>query len=515
MKALLRPETFKYDIIANLPFELSLQIFSYLETYLLARSRRVSRRWFELLSALPKFSSSYLRLFFGARYPDRMEKGSSLACDLPRMTEELDAYRTGRAFSKRFFEWDLPYQSRHSMQSRMSYFKSQTAYCNGTVAWIDEDRGILRTLHLDANFANTYTVTEREALTHITLSESIVAATTVTGRCYVFELASGAVHVIRLQSALTLVSSLVSTGKTIAILQYQPAHRDSLLYLTTWSLTSRKTRSFSPDVCSVPTTTGRHSYNVLVHPEETSLIYLKQTIGPPPQLPNTRTSGETTIVVTRLALDGQMMSRSSLTIDNTSRDRELGTPVPCDNGGSFVIWSDHPHDDYQLVRLIYQSQTGSLELQLLPKLANAPSRYYPENIFYWEDSTYGFRVASKGSDDEMVVADFDQGVCRDAEMWSLSMTDRQAAVFNRYHEGRQIVGDDRFILVLHPKGFIAWCFDKTFTMANDCTFYREGRAAEIKRRLEDNERLKRKCLLCEECLGVGFIVRPPAAEVTL
>ena len=196
-----------------------------------------------------------------------------------------------------------------------------------------------------------------------------------------------------------------------------------------------------------------------------------------------------------------MMSRSSHIFDNAFQDRELGTSVPCDNRGSFVIWSDYPYEEYQLLRLIYRSQTGSLELQLLPQLVNAPYLLYPEDIFYWKDITYGFRIPSKGSDDEMFVADFDQGVCRDAEMWTLSMTDLQAAVFNRYHEGRQIVGDDRFILLLHPEGFIAWCFNETTTMANDCAFYHEDREAEIERCLEDYERLKGKGILRENCLS--------------
>ena len=361
--------------------------------------------------------------------------------------------------------------------------------------------------------------TERENLTHITLSESIVAATTVTGRCYIFELVSGVAHVIRLRSA--SVSSLMSTGKTIAIL-HKPAQPDFLVYLTTWSLTTRKTQSFSPDISSLAAkTTQRYSYKVLVDPTETSFIYFEQTRDPTLELLNMRGWGNMTFFATRLALDGQVMSRSSHTVNGAYQDRELRTPVPSDNGGTFVIWSDCLYmktpsiGDYRLLRLTYQMQTGALEFQLLPQLANSPDCLLLEDVFYWKDIVYGFRKGGGKRLNEIFVADFDQGVCREPEMWALSMTDREEEL-SRLISGRlRIVGDDRFILMLHPTGFIAWCFDKTVTMANDSALYREGRAKEMERRLEDQERLKARKYSCEECHCDSVIVRPPPAEAAL
>lgn len=514
MKALLRVEMFKCDIIAKLPMELSLQIFSYLEIYFLARSRRVSRKWMGLLSSSPKLSYHYLRPFFGARYPRDVGKGPSMAGDLSRTLEEVDAYRTGRAFTKRFF---LRTGKPFGRSLHVPHVKDHTAYCHGIVAWIDEyERGVLHTLRLDARTAIEYVATEREKLTRITISESMVAATTVTGRCYIFELVSGEVHVIRLRSA--SVSSLVSTGKTIAIL-HKPAHPDFLVYLTTWSLTNRKTHSFSPDMCSLGQATHRYSYRVLVDRSEASFIYFEQTRDSPPEMPNMRGCGKMTFFATRLALDGQVISRSSYIVDGAHQDRELNTPVPSDNGGSFEIWSDYPYmmtpsdDDFQLIRLKYQLETGSLELQILPQFANVPNILRPEDIFYWKDIGYGFLNGGESTLDSLFVADFDQGVCKEAEMWTLSMTDCEEASMYQIRGSPRIVGDDKFVLVLHADGFIAWCFDKSFTMADESTLYREGRAKEIKRRLEDKESLRARGYVCEECHFDSLFERPPPKEV--
>lgn len=516
IKALLRSETFKYDIIANLPFELSMQIFSSLDIYVLASSRRVSRKWLDLLSPSPKISYDYLRSFFGVRYPHDVGKGPSPACNSSRTLEELDAYRTGRAFARRFFRWNLEPSTR---LDGLSYLNKHTAYHNGTVAWIDNERGLLHTLRLDASTANDYVTTEREQLTCITVSDSIVAATTVTGRCYIFELESGVAHVIRLRSA--SVSSLVSTGDTIAIL-HKPVYPDGLVYLTTWSLTSRKTRSFSPDIGSLTDRSQRYSYRVLVDPSETSVIYFEQTRDSARGLSDMRGYGEMTFFATRLALNGQFMSRTSYIINGAYQDRELGTRVPSDNGGPSVSWSEYPYmisssqDNFQTVRLTYHLDTDSLDLKILPKVANAPKFLFLEDFFCWKDIGYGFLRGDGRTLDSILVADFDKGVCKEAEMWSLSMTDCEAEFSHAIRAGlhHQIVGDGRFILLLHPAGFIAWSFDKTITMADESTLYREGRVKEMKRRFEDKRNLKARELFCEECHRDGLVLLPSSAEIT-
>lgn len=501
VKALLRPELFRYDIIANLPLELSLQIVNYLEIHVLARSRRVSRRWLELLSSSPKFSYPYLQPFFGARYPCHVGMGRD---HFSRMLEELDAYQTGRAFSKRFFGWSID-------DFTLSYFDSSLeqfiAYCNGTIAWIDNERGILRALHLDTREPMEYVPTEREKLTHITISKFIVAATTVTGRCYIFELVSGVGHVIRLRSA--SVSRFVSTGETIAIL-HKPAQPDFLVYLTTWSLTTRKTRSFSACNNLLAKTAQGYKYSVLVDPTETSFVYFEQF---------TDGWGKMIFFATRLGLDGKVMSRSSLSVSSADKCKELGDPVPSDNGGTIVVWSDYPclettsHRGCRLHQLTYQLQSGTLELQVLPQLAKSPDSFHHGDIFYWKTTIYGLWQDSREIPGDIFVADSDQGVCRDAEMWTLSMTDREAEIARVMRRKHRIVGDDRFILLIHPAGFIAWCFDKTVTMAAESTLYREGRAKEMERRLEDKESLSGKVFSCPECYCDSLITCPPPSDV--
>lgn len=517
MKAFLRPETFKNDIVANLPFELSMLIFSYLDVDFLVRSRRVSRKWCDLLSSSPKLSPSYLRSFFGVHDPHDIGKGTSMTCGSPRTLEELAAYRTGRAFARRSQRWNLKPSTR---PDDLSYLKKHTAYYNGTVAWIDNGRGLLRTLRLDASMAYTYVAREREKLTCITVSGSIVAATTVTGRCYIFELESGVAHVIRLRSA--SVSSLVSTGDTIAIL-HKPVYPDFLVYVTTWSLTSRKTLSFSPDIGSLTDRSQRYGYRVLVDPSETSVIYFEQTVDSATGLSDMRGYGNMTFFATRLALNGQVMSRSSYHIDGACQDTELGTRVPPDNGGPSISWSEYPYMisssqvDIRTVRLTYHLDTDSLDLKILPKVANAPRSLCSKDLFCWKDIGYGFLKGDGRNPDSILVTDFDTGVCKEAEMWSLSMTDREADLSHAIRGGlhHQIVGDGRFVLLLHPAGFIAWSFDKTITMADESTLYREARAKEMKRRMEDKENLKARAMFCGECHHRdGLVVLPPPAEIT-
>ena len=516
MKALLHAERFKYDILANLPVEISQQIFSHLEVYMVVRSQRVCRRWFELLSS-PNLVQSYLRSFFGKRYPPNTEKGPPLEYGTSRTMEELDAYRTGRAFSKKLFLWGLD----------QPYLKDQVVYCNGIVAWIDNVRGTLHTLRLDAGEANTYVTTEREKLTHITLSESIVAAMSVAGRCYVFELASGAPHVIRLPSA--SISGLVSSGETVAIMR-RSGHPDFSVYLTTWSVTSQKTHSFRPDIFSQAETTPSASCRILVDPTEKSLVCLEYTRPLQDQSMKWLGLHRRTFFATRFSLDGQMISRSSLSVDYSYEKQEPGLPVPSNKRGTFTIWSayqickpDNPgvelappsEHSYRWFRVLYHSQNGLLELQILPQLAYTPNpKTNLDEFFYWNDIAYGFRHGADDFSDAILVADFHHGICREAEIWTLSRTDREAYFFADGFGKVQIVGDDTFILMLRPNGFTAWCFDKTVTMADEIILYRDARGKELQRRLEDMRRLKGRGHLHEsiECYCDSWIKDPKPVQ---
>ncbi|KAL8804966.1 MAG: hypothetical protein Q9182_002276 [Xanthomendoza sp. 2 TL-2023] len=223
---------FHFDIIANLPLEILSLIFQRLQIYQAFQLRRVSRQWLQTLSA-PDFIEALLRAWFATeivklRIPPDLPVEAALAIK----AEHVDAFRTAKPFSMVKHKWDVDIKHRHGRN---------VVYHDGRVAWIDRSLYMPYVMNLELGHEISYTNPNRERCTLICLSSNILAATTVSGKCYAWGLSNpSAPSSIQLISA--QVKHLSACGKSIVLV-----HREYMvsISITIWNLEHGTTKSFN------------------------------------------------------------------------------------------------------------------------------------------------------------------------------------------------------------------------------------------------------------------------------
>ncbi len=478
---LLNSTDLSYDIVGNLPVEVNIMIFQYLELYEVFQARRVSQKWMQMLSS-PDLLDALLQQWESmGETPLRMPEGTTPQPVTSLKAEHIDAYRTGLAFSKMAYKWDVP----------PTVAPGAIVYTNGILAWIGHMRREVLVLYLETGAKYTYVPQNRELLARITVSTSVVAVTASSGTCYVWEIPSGRASSFRLTNILT--HNLVSSGKTLAVLE-GPSHslKD---HVTTWNLDTQKSYYFpvvaSPNLDEVSSQGPPHyDKKIIISNSELSVVIFQRLIVNPE-----------VISFQRLSLDGHVQAAGSLNIPQTGfygccpgKEWQL-TPAKHPTIWSYILRdrSEEPNSQStkdglaqsstdSLLRVVYDSERDCLRLeQHSPLFFHSTSVDGPtpaKNLFFWKDVAYyrtdrfsgGLKIIDL-KNDKCSVADMGQRLTDEFERSDCSSRGVDGEGGNQTSHPL-LFGDETYIVNGFSGGFVAWCFDKHITMAGEDTGYK-------------------------------------------
>ncbi|KAL8722306.1 MAG: hypothetical protein Q9225_001211 [Loekoesia sp. 1 TL-2023] len=472
---------FRFDIIGNLPVEVLYMIFAYLEIYQAFQLRRVSKIWLKRLSA-PDFVEAILQPWFALGDVDlRMPSNISAEEALAIKAEHVDAFQTGNPFSMTQGEWAF------RLDDMITHRLSNIDYSCGRLAWVDEHPGLLHVRNLESGHETLHMPPNREKISGIRLSSDIVAAHTASGKCYVWDCATGAPHSLQLPSA--WVIALTTSGKSLAVLHN--AEVEERFDITTWHLDTRQTRSFQVTLQGRPW--ARNNQLLLeIRVTDDSVLFLEQDMGPPDE-----------IFFTRYTLDGSVIAKgTSGLVNRTFRSGFLETITVPPQQSSFsvclrkldCIQVEDEEDEAGtggIVRNVYNLRNGRFQSLREPAIPYEDFRKFDGALggcwYFWKDAAFQFVYSWRGfypSD----AFNLSTGAKKDAYLQELEHYSEHWFRYNCPLERMRLFGDEIYMVRVHSRGFTVFCFDKNITMANEDTKFRQLReAARLKRiRRRDN-----------------------------
>ena len=498
----LDPINFKYDIIGNSPIEINAIIFQHLQIYQLFQAQRVSRTWKWILSS-PEILDPPLEDWDSmGETPLRLPKGLTPQAIRSLKAEHVDAYRTGLPFS----------MMARTLVPEPNSKRVRVAYSDGIIAWIDQTERMVSVLLLESGAEYSYVSPNRELMTCITLSSSMVAVLTLSGICYVWEIPTGHAHFFRLPNILWDYSNVfgtffVSSGSTLAILH---SSRVTEEYLTTWNLETRKSYHFPaivhqgedlPDDFPQMHTSEKR---VLISDSGQSIVLFEHIYDQP--------TDETRF--TRLTLDGRFQASGFMECPSISCSRERfehGRPLSCIK--TSIVWTyrqfhpdeplDNPaqrlegnaYDDIlDLLHIVYDPKQDRLRLKrdfarIHDALSIHSSLPWTTDHFFWKDVLYFHQHSAESGLQTIDLRNDKRSVAR-MDWYTPSNFQRG----NRYDQKRDderdvsddlelygmncypcIFGDGTYLIRAFESGFVACCFDKNITMVNEDQGYRTFR----------------------------------------
>ena len=487
--------------MGNLPLEMIAMIFQHLEIYQIFQARRVSSKWLRCLSASAITDPLLQQWDAMGQTPLRISEVLEPRSMASYRAEHIDAYRRGLAFSRLAYAWEF----------QPTAVPDDFVCADGKLAWIDETRKVLRVLDLEHGTTNFFIPQNRETLHQIAISMFIVVALTTSGKCYVWELSNGRAHSFRL---LRYGDHLFAGIITLAILHRSksPSHE----YVTTWSLETQNSFTFP--------VTAREGVFQDVNKQRGSqwkeIILYEQSIVVFEHTPDTNT-----LWFKRSDLTGHVQASGSLDIGDTSAYIGANEYEHFTRSARFyTVWSLIPSYEVQasrnessedvyndragLLRVVFDLKQDCLRFEChFPRLHQnifqderlyrIPQHDHEENYindsFIYKDIAYYRAPWAVGSWAEggLKVIDLTNGTCNVADMDRYTSEDFErfpCCAKNTGTDGYQalqsrLLGDGIYLVEISAGGFVAWCFDKQITMANEDRGYRVFRENLISERI--------------------------------
>lgn len=484
---------FRFDIIGNLPIEILCLVFMNLDIYQAFQLRRVSKRWLAALSA-PQIVESMLCPWFSLgpvdlRMPPNVSEEESLAIK----AEHVDAFKTGNPFSMVQGEWKIEDPANDRVFD----------YGYGRIAWFEAASTRLHVRNLESGQNTVYTPSSREKLQIVRLSSDIVAALTASGKCYVWEHATGVSHKIRLPSA--WFSALAVSGKSLAIAHAAEIPREK--YITTWTLSNLRTRSFPIEPYGRPQPEANGDPVTLMMTND-SVIIIQRDMGPPDEY-----------FFTRYTLEGEVIAHGSSGLKSrTFRSGFLHISMYPQNQATSIAVAEldrtkvrDEHDkDIRALRQTLNGETCGF-IEVIYDLLNdrldltggawKPSKFYG-NIgiekraeiwqMFWK--TTSFQIYQNNEEIfSWTSADVLTGTTSEVCMYKLERDIRYREGKDdivQDHRGRwfqhmpvRVIGDEIYMVRIYVDGFTAFCFDKNITMAGENIEYPQQREAARRERI--------------------------------
>ena len=233
------------DLLIKLPAEIRDMILQLLPLRQCFQARRVSRAWYDVLSECEAVHAA-LRWWFPDSHrfepTPSMPEGLSSADVANAIAEQVNAFRTCKPFSSRHYWFD---------DFPKTTCGRYAAYADGCVAWVDRTSSRkIWLFKLQEGLKAGLVTSDRSSLDVVAISSAMVAAVGTSGKCHVWELATGQRFSFRIPSS--RVNSLIVIGEVLAIAWDRKARdgwrNDQYIgEIVMWDLKSQSARSILID----------------------------------------------------------------------------------------------------------------------------------------------------------------------------------------------------------------------------------------------------------------------------
>ena len=484
--------SFHYDIIAELPLEISQKILSYLPLVQCFRAQRVSRRWHKLLSS-PQTIDSLLRWWYPGPETDLcIPNDLSVEETMNLKAEHIDAFRTGHPFSKSTVNGVSDYLHAPLI--------TRIAYARGILAWINPDPSdritrSIEILDLETHLRRHFIAEDRTSFHTIAMSPSIIAALDLAGRCHVWDLDhSNKEYLLRLPSA--GYDRMEASGPALAIAS-SGQDTDEKIQVFTWSLQTKKTKSFPIPLHPVQSGLSRE-WKIVLDSKGESLFLFQWIVSKRYGASDSQRNLYDDFYFTRTSLDGQICAQGrseslpSMDTDTSNyeyRSTKIST-IKVNDPLTLWLFFGSPYsyremlsqyDRYasdtrplKMIRISFNFERTSFEVEKR-EFANPGDSYNRFVIpLIWKDVIYWGDPADAGTR----IFDFKECTCEKTKLASnLPFSIRESDLRN----GRKHItlGDETFLVHVGPRGWRVWCFDKNIQLANEDLDYRYTRKKQI------------------------------------
>ena len=460
-----------YDIVAELPLELSQMILQHLPLHQCFQARRVSRKWKKITSS-PSTIDCVLQHWYpttdtGLCIPGGISAGSAAFLK----AEHVDAFKTGRPFS--MMTHDL-----HQFHDGVDAEKF--AYAEGVIAWIDPIYTYaIKALDLRTRIEGEFLTDNRCIVTHVAMSSSILAGLSPSARCYVWDLSTLDQISLRLPSA--DFDDLTVSGTTLAIASFR-MRITPRVEVVTWDLRNRTTQSFFVSSFSKQPE-NIDLWQMTIDRQGESVIFFETTYhGDISSLPEQ-------LHFTRTNLKGDVLARGSLglgcVVDAICHN--VASFFDIDGSGTPWVFSGFPQGPrdirkaQEVFRISFNFDKNRFETGKY-KLNESPERIdWTARFFSWKDVMYSSTTITNR---RYGVIDLRESCLHSIDMAPRvvlpdSWKDAESSWI--LEGGGLLLGDEIFLVHVLPSGFYAWCFDKNVRMANENFKFKFAREAGLLR----------------------------------
>ncbi|KZF22790.1 hypothetical protein L228DRAFT_260924 [Xylona heveae TC161] len=241
LKDQLNARTFQQDPMAVLPLEIICNIVPHVSPTDVVRLRRVSRLWRTMLRS-DVICAAVLETQLAGEWETPSQKRRQNHARVYSLAQRRHAFAHGRPHSVIKVDTTVDL-SGHSHLEQTEYRPRQlrcAAYCQGNLTWIRKSKqndSSLMVFFLLTGKSHEIRPRQRERLLWATISESLAAAVSIMGICYVYDLEKCEQHSFRLPSI--SLSSFTSKGTLVAAALREKPHT-----VIIWDLKTGRARSF-------------------------------------------------------------------------------------------------------------------------------------------------------------------------------------------------------------------------------------------------------------------------------
>lgn len=485
MQEWVRAIDFGCDIVGQLPLEIGEKIAWYLPLHDIVAAQRVSHKWSRIFT-----TSHTLKPLLRDWYDD----ASSTAVSALK-TEQVDAYRTGSAFSFRGGKWDI-------LNPTYGYMDS-VAYADGVLAWIDKSAKHVFVRQLETGREQQISLKDKgHTLKHVAVSASYVAATGRFSESHIWDLNTA--KSLWDTSHNTCIDAVALFGD-IFVEQRNPRFSHSVMpaEFTIWEFESLpvSSRCFSIDLHKDSRDRSPATKLMFQHTGKFLVIF-----------EHLRNSTGDSFYSTRVGITGQVQSTCQLFVEKppyTARPGAYDYSAPPAYGAfttasaltdvCTVVWvydescstSKASTTVLKCTHVVYDSVQGKLMLKEIsvPVHGDTPAQVTAAN-FFWKDVAY-FRSPSYSYSDNrsqidnsvcphscrkptvLNVLDFNEGICRRAQMSKLAEPKDDAK--QKCWLSSEFLGDGRFLINFNNKEFRIWGFEKHTPIGGEDMRYKKAR----------------------------------------
>ena len=333
--------------------------------------------------------------------PDGLSSGAAASFH----ARHIDSFRNGTAFSIAIGKW----QSQEHEQS----IPSRVCFAGCILAWTDWQIGCIQLECLISRVRVSLFTPGRETVCQIAISDVVVVAMTLSGKCCAWDLSIGIRNIWGrspecIETNVAQAEFMLVSSRTVAILHDSS---ENIVNVTTWDIRRRRSDHFQIgiDRGAFP---DSYDYFAIIIPNQKSIVFFERVF-----------SHSSYARFTRIDLEGQVKSSGCIehpNNDDYSRHSEYAIPtcaIWCVTLWSYAKDRDpwqNEADTWEIMRVVYDTRLDRLELQRHAVRHSVQTRLSKTDFFWWKDMAYISNYVN--GREELEVLDLKASVWKKAEM---------------------------------------------------------------------------------------------------